>query len=82
MEPQGPLREKLVEKIGAERVREGVAEAIPLPDASVAGVTVADAFHWFDRERALEEIRRVLRPRRRPRGDDDGAGLERRELGA
>ena len=62
VEPQGPLREKLVEKIGAERVREGVAEAIPLPDDSVAGVTVADAFHWFDRARALEEIRRVLRP--------------------
>ncbi len=62
VEPQGPLREKLVEKIGAERVREGVAEAIPLADDSVAGVTVADAFHWFDRARALEEIRRVLRP--------------------
>jgi SAM-dependent methyltransferase len=62
VEPQGPLRDKLVEKIGAERVREGVAEAIPLPDASVVAVTVADAFHWFDRGRAVEEIRRVLRP--------------------
>jgi SAM-dependent methyltransferase len=62
VEPQGPLRDKLIEKIGAERVREGVAEAIPLPDSAVAAVTVADAFHWFDRARALEEIRRVLRP--------------------
>ncbi len=25
-------------------------------------VTVADAFHWFERPRALAEIRRVLRP--------------------
>ncbi len=62
VEPQGAMREKLIERIGAERAREGVAEAIPLPDSSVAAVTVADAFHWFDRPRALAEIRRVLRP--------------------
>jgi SAM-dependent methyltransferase len=62
VEPQGPLRGKLAEHVGSERVREGVAEAIPLPDGSVAAVTVADAFHWFDRDRALREIRRVLRP--------------------
>jgi SAM-dependent methyltransferase len=60
VEPQGAMLEKLVETIGAERVHEGVAEAIPLPDTSVAAVTVADAFHWFDRPRALAEIRRVL----------------------
>jgi SAM-dependent methyltransferase len=62
VEPQGPLRDKLIETIGAERVRQGVAEAIPLPDSSVRAVTVADAFHWFDGPRALVEIRRVLRP--------------------
>ena len=43
-------------------MREGLAEAIPLPDDSVAAVTVADAFHWFDHAPALAEIRRVLRP--------------------
>ncbi len=52
----------LAERVGSDGVRDGVAEAIPLPDASVQAVTVADAFHWFDRPRALDEIRRVLRP--------------------
>jgi SAM-dependent methyltransferase len=63
VEPQASLREKLAARVGAERVREGLAEAIPLPDASVHAVTVADAFHWFDHAAALAEIRRVLRPR-------------------
>jgi SAM-dependent methyltransferase len=62
VEPQAPLREILAANIGEERVREGLAEAIPLPDASVAAVTVADAIHWFDHAPALAEIRRVLAP--------------------
>lgn len=62
VEPQPELRELLAASVGAERVREGLAEAIPLPDDSVAAVTVADAFHWFDQAPALAEIRRVLRP--------------------
>ncbi len=62
VEPQASLRAVLAERIGAERVRDGLAEAIPLPDDSVAAVTVADAFHWFDQPRALAEMRRVLLP--------------------
>jgi SAM-dependent methyltransferase len=62
VEPQSPLREALAASVGAERVRTGLAEAIPLPDESVAAVTVGDAFHWFDHRLALAEIRRVLRP--------------------
>jgi SAM-dependent methyltransferase len=62
VEPQASLREVLAANVPAERARDGVAEAIPLPDASVAAVTVADAFHWFDHSAALREIRRVLRP--------------------
>lgn len=38
------------------------AESMPLPDSSVDAVTVAQAFHWFDRETACAEIARVLVP--------------------
>jgi len=49
------------------RVREiptfvGMAEAIPLPDDSVAAVTVGQAWHWFNPSAAGIEIARVLRP--------------------
>ena len=40
----------------------GTAEAIPLPDASVDAVLVAQAWHWVDQERAVPEVARVLRP--------------------
>ncbi len=62
VEPHDQLRDRLSAGIGAQRVREGVAEAIPLQDASVDAVTVADGFHWFEHAKALAEIRRVLRP--------------------
>jgi SAM-dependent methyltransferase len=62
VEPQESLRAVLADKVGSARVRDGVAERIPLENGSVAAVMVADAFHWFDRPRALGEIRRVLAP--------------------
>lgn len=62
VEPQAAMRERIAAGIGSERVRDGFAEAIPLADASVDAVTVADGFHWFNQAQALAEIRRVLRP--------------------
>ena len=41
----------------------GTAHEIPLADASVEAVFAAQAFHWFEDERAVAEIARVLRPR-------------------
>ncbi len=62
VEPLDRLRRVLVDKVGAARACPGLAEHIPLEDESVAAVMIADAFHWFDRPRALAEIRRVLAP--------------------
>lgn len=38
------------------------AERIPLPSRSVDVVVAAQSLHWFDLDRALPEIARVLRP--------------------
>lgn len=43
-------------------IRAGNAEATGLADASVDGVVAGQAFHWFDREAALREFHRILRP--------------------
>jgi hypothetical protein len=44
---------------------DGSAEATRLPDASVDLVTAAQAFHWFDRVAAREELERIVRAPRR-----------------
>ena len=40
----------------------GTAEATQLADHSVAFVTVAQAFHWFDRAKFRQECHRILTP--------------------
>lgn len=62
IEPVPGMRAQLHGVLPDVEVIEGTAEHIPLPDASVDVVTVAQAFHWFDAGPALEEIARVLRP--------------------
>jgi len=62
VEPVRAMREALAAALPSVRVLDGTAEAIPLADDSVDAVTVAQAFHWFDAERAFAELHRVLRP--------------------
>lgn len=62
VEPMADMREALVAKLGADHALEGTAESIPLRDESVDAATAADAFHWFDPDKAAAELRRVLRP--------------------
>jgi SAM-dependent methyltransferase len=60
VEPGGPMLEQLRQAVPEAEAVEAPAEAIPLPDASVAAAFAGQAFHWFDRERALPELRRVI----------------------
>jgi len=62
VEPGEEMRGVLARVLPGVEATAGTAEEIPLPDRSVDGVTVGQAFHWFDRERALAEVERVLRP--------------------
>jgi SAM-dependent methyltransferase len=62
VEPGEAMLAELRRAVPAADAVRGGAEAIPLEDASVDGITVAQAFHWFRHDEALPELRRVLRP--------------------
>jgi SAM-dependent methyltransferase len=65
IEPNAPMREAAESDLaGFPRFHSlaATAEKTLLPDASMAAITSAQAFHWFDREAARIEFRRILRP--------------------
>jgi len=62
VEPSERMLAVLREKLPGVEALTGSAETIPVADGAVDVVTVAQAFHWFDREPACAEIRRVLVP--------------------
>ena len=63
VEPANAMRHLLATICPEVEALSGTAHKIPLEDASVDAVFAAEAFHWFDDERALTEIARILRPR-------------------
>ena len=62
VEPAAGMLKVLKHTVSRAQVLAGSAEELPLPDASVDLVTVGQALHWFDLDRALPEMARVLRP--------------------
>lgn len=64
VEPNAAMRAHAEARLGHEprfRSVEGTAERTGLPDDAVDFVMAAQAFHWFDPERAALELGRVLR---------------------
>lgn len=62
VEPSNGMRAELARALPDVALLAGTAEAIPLPDRSVDGVLVAQAWHWVDPARAVPEVARVLAP--------------------
>ncbi len=62
VEPLPAMAAQLRLSLPAVPVALGLAEALPVVDASVDVMTVGQGFHWFDAGAALAEAARVLRP--------------------
>ena len=62
VEPVEEMRIFFSEAFPSVPIVNGTAEHIPYPDGSFDAVVVGTAFHWFDGEKALDEIGRVLKP--------------------
>jgi SAM-dependent methyltransferase len=62
VEPDQAMLAELRQRLPGVRAVEGSAEALPLPDQSADAVLSGQAMHWFDMDRALPEIARVLTP--------------------
>jgi SAM-dependent methyltransferase len=62
LEPLAEMRAVLAETLPDATPLDGRAEELPLADHSFDAIVAGSAFHWFEREPALDEIARVLRP--------------------
>jgi SAM-dependent methyltransferase len=63
VEPDEAMLDVLAEVVPEAEALRGSGERIPLGDAEVDCVFVAEAFHWFASPEVVAELARVLRPR-------------------
>jgi SAM-dependent methyltransferase len=61
-EPVEGMRRGFVATVSDIPIVAATAEALPVAVGSLDAITVAQAFHWFDADRAFGECGRVLRP--------------------
>jgi SAM-dependent methyltransferase len=61
IEPVPGMRETFQRVVPDVPVVAGTAEAIPVRDDSLDAIVVAQAWHWFDHDRAIAQVGRVLR---------------------
>ena len=65
VEPNAAMRGRCDRRLGhhlSYRSAAATAEDTGLPDSSVDAITVGQALHWFDLDRARREFKRILRP--------------------
>jgi SAM-dependent methyltransferase len=62
VEPDQNMLAELRRELPSVRSVSGSAEEIPVPDGSADAVLAGQAMHWFDMDRAMPEIARVLTP--------------------
>lgn len=62
VEPDPRMLAVLARNIPDARPHQSDSTAIPVEDQSLDAVLVADAWHWFDPEKTITELRRVLKP--------------------
>jgi len=59
--PVAAMREQLRRRLPDVPLLAAVAEALPFAADSIDAAVVAQAFHWFDADRAMAELGRVIR---------------------
>ncbi|MDP8960802.1 MAG: class I SAM-dependent methyltransferase [Actinomycetota bacterium] len=62
IEPVEGMRQVFHQLLPAVPIVAGTAEAMPIKSSSLDAVCAAQAFHWFDADKAFVELARVLRP--------------------
>ena len=61
-DPDDAMLAVLRDRVPGAKAQRASAEELPVHDRSVDVVVCAQSFHWFDHQRALPEIARVLKP--------------------